>query len=121
MNTEFGKMARFIKTTNNTILMMQEAQVLLTDMSKRMQEAMDDFTEQISLQQKQIRALTGLVRQLMPTASLGTQPVRPEPCSPKPSPELTNTVECPSANDEKVENDSQPDDHDNDEDASSNT
>lgn len=100
MNTEFAKMSRFIKTTNNTILMMQEAQVLLTDMSKRIQEAMDDFTEQISLQQKQIRALTGLVRQLMPVASLDTPPVRPEQSRQEPSSEQLGRAQSQPSNDE---------------------
>ena len=119
MNAEFVKIQVFIKTTNKTLRMMQETELLVTDTVERMHSAMEDFTNQISMQQKQIRDLVQIVRQLTPVASPGKQPEHPEQSRQEPSPEQSDIEKSQPASDEKAENDSEPASHHNNESADS--
>ena len=72
MNTELRKFAEFITLTNNTIEDMQESIVLIIDKIPRLIDAMNDYNEQIHMQQKQIKDLTEIVRALSQIAHSGS-------------------------------------------------
>ena len=79
MNVELRKFAEFITLTNHTIEDMQESIVLITDKLTRLIDAMNDYNEQIHMQQKQIKDLAEIARtlsQIAHTGSLGTLAVR---------------------------------------------
>ena len=114
MNTELRKFAEFITLTNHTIEDMQQSIVLITDKLSRLIDAMNDYNEQISLQQKQIRDLAEVVRTLSQIAysgSLHTPAVRLGQSGQAQASGLTHTEKSPPASGGRVGDDQQRDVH----------
>ena len=100
-----------MKATNNSIGAMQDSDSLLLDKFNKLTNGMEDLTEQITLQQRQIRDLLGLLS----SESLDRLHGHHLPFVRGQGPERSNTIECPPSNDEQVKNDRGRHGHDSDE------
>ena len=110
LNKEITSFNLFVQVTNRTLQMMQQTDLLTTDNVKRLAQTMDDFTEQISIQQRQIQKILDLIRSVSPD-----KPRVPlEQSEPGQEIEQSDIIKCPLANDETDSNAPLPDDHDND-------
>lgn len=96
MHAEFAKMAMFIQTTNRTIQMMQESQLLLTNSLERVHDGLEDLNRQFHLLK---------IRQTSLPESPGVPPEPPEPSSQEQDPERSDIIRCPASNDEPVKGD----------------
>ena len=96
LNREVSTFNKYIQLTNRTIEVMQQSDSLLLKKLSVCLQAIEEFTEQIALQQRQIRDLKEIIRVL----SLGTHPVPPEPSISKPSPEQSNIEPSRPSSDE---------------------
>ena len=65
IQNELSKVAVFMKATNNSIGAMQDTDSLLLDKFNKLTSAVEDLTTQLTLQQRQIRELTSILRQLV--------------------------------------------------------
>lgn len=105
-----------MKATNGSIGNMQASDELLLDKFNKLTDAVEDMTEQIALQQKQIRELTGILHQLVKPEFLQKLPGRRLQSEQEPSSEQSNTIRCPTSNDASDSHDAEQHDPDSDED-----
>lgn len=111
IQNELSKVQAFMRTTNKSVGAMQDTDSLLLDKFKKLTNAVEDLTTQISLQQKQIRELL----QLMTAVSLDTPPEPHSQSEPERGLVQSNITRYRPSSDEPVTDDPARRDHDNDE------
>jgi len=111
LNGEIEKFNFFVQVTQKTLVMMQQTDTLVSDNIKRLASAVDDFTEQLGLQQKQIARLVEIIQLVCPDKL----PEPPGQSKLGPLPGQSDTTEYQPSNDASDLSDSELDDHHSDE------